>query len=145
MDLVLVLKWVKSVIGCTLYIFHLSDYWSKRLLKLGTKPVSEQISMDCMQLIFESSAFSTKSVLCRNIIVWIYNFHFFHQITHGLLFCSFRTKIITKLAIQMVFFQWAIPGLFCSFSFFSNNLQKTVDFSGIRTRIVGIDGKHADH
>ena len=36
--------------------------------------------------------------------------------------------------------------LFNLFSFFSNNLQnKTVDFSRIRTRIVGIESKHADH
>ena len=36
--------------------------------------------------------------------------------------------------------------LFVLFSFFSNNLQnKTVDFSGIWTRIIGVKGEHADH
>ena len=35
---------------------------------------------------------------------------------------------------------------FCLFSFFSNtNLQKTEGFSGIRTWIVGVEDKHADH
>ena len=47
--------------------------------------------------------------------------------------------------IQLCFFLKSWP-LFCLFSFFSNTmLQKTVSFSGIRTRIVGIEGKHADH
>ena len=33
------------------------------------------------------------------------------------------------------------------FSFFSHNFtqQQTVDSSGIRTRIVGVEGKQADH
>ena len=37
--------------------------------------------------------------------------------------------------------------LFCLFSFFSNTFftEKTVDASGIQTRIVGVEGKHADH
>ena len=33
--------------------------------------------------------------------------------------------------------------LFCLFSFFSNT--NTVDVSGIQTRIVGVEGEHADH
>ena len=38
------------------------------------------------------------------------------------------------------------PAYFCLFSFFSNNLQnKTVDFSGIWSRIVGTEGEPADH
>ena len=36
--------------------------------------------------------------------------------------------------------------LFYLFSSFSNNFQnKTVDFSGIRTRVVWLEGEHADH
>ena len=31
MDLVFVLKWIKSVIGCALYIFHLSDLYSLKI------------------------------------------------------------------------------------------------------------------
>ena len=35
---------------------------------------------------------------------------------------------------------------FCLFSLFQKQiLQKAVCFSGIRTRIVGIEGEHADH
>ena len=36
---------------------------------------------------------------------------------------------------------------FCLFSFFSsrNCTEITVDFSGIQTQIVRVDGEHADH
>ena len=37
---------------------------------------------------------------------------------------------------------------FCLFSFFSNNIRyriKSVDFSKIWTRIVRVEGEHADH
>ena len=39
------------------------------------------------------------------------------------------------------------PASFCLFSFFSNSnfTEKTLDVSGIRTRIVGVEGKYADH
>ena len=38
------------------------------------------------------------------------------------------------------------PASFCLFSFFSITiLQKIVDLSGIWTRIVGVEGEHADH
>ena len=38
------------------------------------------------------------------------------------------------------------PASFCLFSFYSNTiLQKNVGFSGIRTRIFRVVGKHADH
>ena len=39
------------------------------------------------------------------------------------------------------------PASFCLFPFFSytNFTEKTVGFSGIRTRIVRVEGKHADH
>ena len=42
------------------------------------------------------------------------------------------------------FFKWAS---FSLFSFFSNTngTEKTVGFSGIRTKIVGVEGEHADH
>ena len=36
--------------------------------------------------------------------------------------------------------------LFCLFSYISNTiLQKNSRLSGIRTRIVGVEGEHADH
>ena len=38
------------------------------------------------------------------------------------------------------------PASFCLFSFFSKQIyRKIVDFSGIRTQIVGVEGKSADH
>ena len=38
------------------------------------------------------------------------------------------------------------PASFCVFSFFSITiLQKILDLSGIRKRIVGVEGEHADH
>ena len=39
------------------------------------------------------------------------------------------------------------PASFCLFSFFSNTnfTEKTVGFSEIRTRIVGVEGEHVDH
>ena len=43
--------------------------------------------------------------------------------------------------------KWANPGLFLFiFVLFKHNIiEKTLGFSGIRTRIVGVEGKHADH
>ena len=36
--------------------------------------------------------------------------------------------------------------LFCLFSIFSAKIwQKNVDFSGIQTRIIGVEGEHTDH
>ena len=44
------------------------------------------------------------------------------------------------------FLNGQFPASFCLFLFFSNNFQnKTEDFSGIRPRIVGVEGEHADH
>ena len=39
------------------------------------------------------------------------------------------------------------PGLFCLFTFFSHTdfTEITVGMSGIRTQLVKVDGKHADH
>ena len=38
------------------------------------------------------------------------------------------------------------PASFCLFTFFSKtNLQKIVDFNGIRIQIVGVEGEHAEH
>ena len=47
----------------------------------------------------------------------------------------------------MYFLKGPIPNSFCLFSFFSNTnyTEKTVDFSRIKTRIVGVEGKLADH
>ena len=42
--------------------------------------------------------------------------------------------------------KFKIPASFSLFSLLSNHIQnKSVDFSEIRTRIVGVEGKHADH
>ena len=44
--------------------------------------------------------------------------------------------------------KWANPGLvFVYFRSFQtqNFTEKTVGFSGIRTRIVGVEGQHSDH
>ena len=45
------------------------------------------------------------------------------------------------------FFEWATPASFCLFSSFSNTnfTEKLVGFSRIQTRIVRVEGKHADH
>ena len=40
--------------------------------------------------------------------------------------------------------KWVNPGLFL-FLFNKNFYRKIVYFSGIRTQIVGVEGKHADH
>ena len=34
---------------------------------------------------------------------------------------------------------------FCFFRYIKKNNKKTVDFSGIQTQIVGLEGEHADH
>ena len=39
------------------------------------------------------------------------------------------------------FSEWAIHGLFLFFT----NWIKTVDFTEIQTRIVGVEAEHADH
>ena len=46
-----------------------------------------------------------------------------------------------------MFFKWANPGLFLFIFGFSttNFTEKTVGFSGTRTRIVGLEGEHVDH
>ena len=40
-----------------------------------------------------------------------------------------------------------IPASFCLFSFFSNTnfIEKNLDVSRIRTRIVGVEGEHTYH
>ena len=47
----------------------------------------------------------------------------------------------------LYFLNGATPASFCLFSFFSNTnfTEKTVDFSGIQTWIVGGEGEHTDH
>ena len=51
------------------------------------------------------------------------------------------------LCILISFFNGPTPASFCLFSLFAstNSTEKTVDFSGIRTRTVGVEGEHADH
>ena len=43
--------------------------------------------------------------------------------------------------------KWAYPGPFFIFVLFRHKFygNKTLDLSGIRTQIVGVEGKHADH
>ena len=47
MNLVFVLKWTKSVIGCTLYIFHLSG--AKELRGLTICKTVKAASVNCFQ------------------------------------------------------------------------------------------------
>ena len=51
------------------------------------------------------------------------------------------------LMLNFFFLKWANPGLFLFiFVLFKHNIiEKTLGFSGIRTRIVGVEGEHADH
>ena len=47
-----------------------------------------------------------------------------------------------------MFFKWANPASFSSFLLFSSTNftgKNVLGFSRIRTRIVGVEGKHADH
>ena len=46
-----------------------------------------------------------------------------------------------------LFFKWAIPGLFlCISDLFKHKFyRKYIDVCGIRTRIVRVEGEHADH
>ena len=52
-----------------------------------------------------------------------------------------------RVSRDLSFFNWANHGLFCLFSVFPNTnfTEKTIGFSGIRTRIVRVEGEHADH
>ena len=49
--------------------------------------------------------------------------------------------------VQTGFFQWANPGLFFVYfrSFQYQFYRKIVDLSWILTRIIGVEGKHAEH
>ena len=64
----------------------------------------------------------------------------FRHSLNMMMICSVRS-------LWTSFLKWANPGLFLFIFVFSNtNLTvKTVGFSRIRTRIVGVEGKHADH
>ena len=61
--------------------------------------------------------------------------------------CRIEGKAIASIAYnENIFILGNLRPLFCLFSFFSNKLKnKTVDFSGIRTRIDGVEGSNADH
>ena len=60
-----------------------------------------------------------------------------------------KTFLASKCALTCFFLKkWAITDLFLFiFVLFKHKFlqKKTVDFSGIRTRIVGVECKHADH
>ena len=60
---------------------------------------------------------------------------------------QFLPNINNTFLVCNIFLKWAKPGLFfVYFVLFKHNItEKTVDFSGIRTRIVGVEGKNADH
>ena len=50
--------------------------------------------------------------------------------------------------MTLYFFKLGQPRpLFCLFLFFSNSnfTVKSIGFSGIRTRIISVEGEHADH
>ena len=58
--------------------------------------------------------------------------------------------LVTRLAevkLQRTFLSGPAPASFCLFSFFShtNFIEKTVGIRGIQTRIIGVEGEHADH
>ena len=56
-----------------------------------------------------------------------------------------KAKRVSLALVRINFFEkWANPGLFL---FFSNTdfIEIIVSSSGIQTRIVGIEGKHANH
>ena len=58
--------------------------------------------------------------------------------------------LVTRLAevkLQRTFLSGPAPASFCLFSFFShtNFTEKTVGIRGIQTRIIGVEGEHADH
>ena len=47
--------------------------------------------------------------------------------------------------IYAKYFLWSNSGIFWLFSFFLNTIfQRSVDFSRIRTQIIGVEGKHVD-
>ena len=56
---------------------------------------------------------------------------------------TFYSNCIFKYFLK----KWANPGLFFVYfrSFQTQYYRKTIDFSGIRTRIVGKEDEHADH
>ena len=61
--------------------------------------------------------------------------------------CRIEGTAIASIAYnENIFILGNLRPLCCLFSFFSNKLKnKTVDFSGIRTRIDGVEGENADH
>ena len=63
----------------------------------------------------------------------------------GLRYTDPNFRFCTRLRFFLK--NWANPGLFLFiFVLFNNNFtEKIVDFSGNRTRIVGVEGEHADH
>ena len=51
-----------------------------------------------------------------------------------------------KLALASLFFNGPTTALFVYFRSFQTQIyRKTVGISGIQTRIVGVEGEHADH
>ena len=62
-------------------------------------------------------------------------------------FSALKCATLTTSDSLCSLFLWANPGLFfvyfCSFQ--KQFYRKIVDLSRIRTRIVGVEGKHADH
>ena len=62
------------------------------------------------------------------------------------LFYSSIKWLLTEKLLQSNHFQRVKPASFCFILIYSNNLQNiTVDLSGIRVRIVTVDGEHADN
>ena len=73
---------------------------------------------------------------------------------HGSIIVWFNKSSTIRLLIKLTmiarftFLNEPTQASFCLFSFFSNTIfykKKTVWFSGIQTRIVGVEGEHDDH
>ena len=60
-----------------------------------------------------------------------------------------KSQVIEKIRgyAQTIIFKWANPGLLFLFPSFQAQIftEKNVGFSGIRTRIVRVEGEHSDH
>ena len=74
------------------------------------------------------------------------NFGFFHECSQSKHY-NFSYGVVL-LSISFFFKKnGPTPASFCLFLFFSNTIftEKTADISGIGTRIVRVEGEHADH
>ena len=89
-----------------------------------------------------------KAIFCSHVSMIFGSVYWPHECLE-IFFCfSFERRVPDSvLLFEEVFLNGPTPVSLCLFSSFSNTnfTEKTVGFSGIRTRIVGVEGKHADH